>query len=119
MPDSLILRRIETRVRPELPDAPGERLPGRIRETLGLELHAVKVVKVFTISGLTEENCRLLLDRAVLHDPVLQEAAPVPFAMGADWVAEVGFRPGVTDNEGRTAEETVTLLFPELRDRIR
>lgn len=38
--------------------------------------------------------------------------SPLPLAgEGADWIIEVGFRPGVTDNEGRTARDTAALVL--------
>ncbi|MDR2051335.1 MAG: phosphoribosylformylglycinamidine synthase [Deltaproteobacteria bacterium] len=114
-----MLRRIEARVRPGLADVLGRRLAERIGFTLGLPLRDARIVKVFTLAGLEEKHCRLLLERAVLHDPVLQEASLLPYRLGADWVAEVAYRPGVTDNEGRTAQETVSLVFPELSGQIR
>jgi phosphoribosylformylglycinamidine synthase len=114
-----MLRRIETRVRPGLADVLGRRLAERVGFTPGLTLRDARIVKVFTLEGLEEKHCRLLLARAVLHDPVLQEASLLPYRLGADWVAEVSYRPGVTDNEGRTAQETLSLVFPELAGQIR
>ena len=44
----------------------------------------------------------------VFIDPVLQRAyAGTPALFDADWVIEVGFKPGVTDNVGRTAREVI------------
>ena len=38
---------------------------------------------------------------------MLHEVSLSPLARDFDWIIEVGFRPGVTDNEGRTARETL------------
>jgi phosphoribosylformylglycinamidine synthase len=108
---------LEVRTRPEL-DSQGRGLAVKIGESLGITLDEIRVVKVFTVSGLDEACAGRVLNEAVLHDPVLQEASYAPFSLGADWVLEVGFRPGVTDNEGRTARETVLLLFPSLADQV-
>ena len=44
----------------------------------------------------------------VFIDPVLQQAsAGRAVLFDADWVIEVGFKPGVTDNVGRTAREVI------------
>ena len=44
----------------------------------------------------------------VFQDPVIQDAAiDEPLKIPFDWLIEVGFRPGVTDNVGRTAREAV------------
>ncbi len=41
-------------------------------------------------------------------DPVLQEGfVRTPVLFDADWVIEIGFKPGVTDNVGRTAREVI------------
>lgn len=36
-----------------------------------------------------------------------------------DWFVEVGFRPGVTDNEARTARDTAALVLNVPRDSVR
>jgi phosphoribosylformylglycinamidine synthase len=44
----------------------------------------------------------------VFVDPVIQEATiDEPISLPFDWLVEVGYRPGVTDNVGRTARESV------------
>ncbi len=49
-----------------------------------------------------------------LSDPVIQEfSINQPLAKNFDWLIEVGFRPGVTDNVGKTAREAITLLLGE------
>ena len=49
-----------------------------------------------------------------LSDPVIQEfSINRPLAKNFDWLIEVGFRPGVTDNVGKTAREAITLLLGE------
>ncbi|MDR1359572.1 MAG: phosphoribosylformylglycinamidine synthase [Deltaproteobacteria bacterium] len=110
MPACLLVR-----PRPHLPDVAGQSLVRRVRSFLGLELAKARLVKVFTVEGLSPEELRLAVDRAALHDPVLQEASLKPFASEADWILEIGFKPGVTDNEGRTARDTLALVLE--RDR--
>ena len=111
-----MLQSIEVRLRPELDDCVGQRLADGIRAALGFAVDSVRVVKVFTVEGLAQTELRRAVDEAALHDPVLQEAGIVPFASDADWVLEVGFRPGVTDNEGRTARDTLALVLGRGRD---
>ncbi len=113
-----MLRRIEVRVRPELDDSFGHSLVGKVRDSLGIQLGDARRVKVFTVSGLDGNQCLELVKHSVLHDSVLQDAALQPYNLGADWVVEVGYRPGVTDNEARTARETVAMVFPELKGKI-
>ncbi len=111
-----MLQSIEVRLRPELDDCVGQRLTNGIRAALGFTVDSVRVVKVFTVEGLGQAELRQAVDEAALHDPVLQEASLSAFASDADWVLEVGFRPGVTDNEGRTARDTLALVLGRKRD---
>ncbi|MGE4298260.1 MAG: AIR synthase-related protein [Desulfovibrionaceae bacterium] len=104
-----MLQRVEVAVRPDLPDMAGRRVAGSIKTNLGLDA-AVRVTKIFTCDGLSAAQIDLLLERAALHDPVLHTASLAPAPADFDWALEVGFRPGVTDNEGRTARESVLLV---------
>jgi phosphoribosylformylglycinamidine synthase len=92
-------------------DVVGEKVARKIRSELGMDVRDVRVVSVFTLEGLTQEQVDLAIERAALHDPVLHEVALVPLARDFDWILEVGFRPGVTDNEGRTARETLGVVL--------
>ena len=111
-----MLRRFEVGLLPHVRDVVGERVARKMKSELGISVDAVRLVRVYTVEGLAPE----LLDRVAqsqsLHDPVLHVIADQPLARDFDWVIEVGFRPGVTDNEGRTARETLALalgLSPE------
>jgi len=87
----------------------------RIREDLSPAVEAIRTVKVYLID--TELGAEYLAAAAAgpFSDPVIQMAsldrplAPA-LAFDWDWLVEVGFRPGVTDNEGRTAREALELL---------
>ncbi len=113
-----MLYRIEAGVSASLDDTGGRNVKARILSDLDLEPEAVRLVKVFTLDGLDEDQARALLDQAVLHDPVLQEASLSPLPCDADWIVEVGFRPGVTDNEGRTARDTAALVLGIARESL-
>lgn len=106
-----MLRRLEIRVRPNLDDSVGHNVARTIGDSLGLAVESVSTRRVFTVSGVTEEGIKTLLDGGLLHDPVLQEISLEAAPTDADWVIEVGFRPGVTDNEGRTARDTLALAL--------
>ena len=111
-----MLHSIEVRLRSQLDDCVGRRLADNVRAALGLVVDSARVVKVFTVEGLDRTGLQRAVDEAALHDPVLQEASLRPFDSDADWVLEVGFRPGVTDNEGRTARDTLALVLGRKRD---
>jgi len=106
-----MIRRIEVALQPRLPDVMGRKVATKIKEFLGYDLRAVRLIRCFAIEGLDEAQMAALIDQAALHDPVLQRASQEPLAEGFDWIVEVGFRPGVTDNEGRTAAATVDLVL--------
>jgi phosphoribosylformylglycinamidine synthase len=92
-------------------DVLGERVARKIKSELGMDVRDVRIVNVFTLEGATREQVDLVLERAALHDPVLHEVSLKPLARDFDWIIEVGFRPGVTDNEGRTARETMGVVL--------
>lgn len=109
-----MLYRLEAGPRPGLEDVLGRKLAMRIHAALGLTVGELRLVKVFTASGLDEEQMLRLLTEGVWHDPILQRAALgtlAPLTPLPDWYIEVGFRPGVTDNEGRTARDTAALVL--------
>jgi phosphoribosylformylglycinamidine synthase subunit PurSL len=110
-----MIRRVEVGPRPGLPDVMGRKTAGSVKNFLGLDVSSVRCIKVFTLEGLDGTQFERLLEAGVLHDPVLQEASLEPLAPiyqePFDWALEVGFRPGVTDNEGRTAMEAVALVL--------
>lgn len=106
-----MLFRVEVACKPHVMDVMGRRAALRITHELGVPVEDATVVKVYTISGLAREEVETIIGAAALHDPVSHVAATEPLAKGFDWIVEVGLRPGVTDNEGRTAKETLALVL--------
>ncbi|MFH0821141.1 MAG: phosphoribosylformylglycinamidine synthase, partial [Pseudomonadota bacterium] len=99
---------IETALRLDLPDPAGSKLKRRIASDLGLKVDGIRVSDMFVIDReLTEADLELLVSE-VFRDPVIQDAAvDQPMNIPFDRLIEVGYRPGVTDNVGRTAREAV------------
>lgn len=106
-----MLFRLEAAVFPHLDDTPGRKTARALEEALKLRTAGVRQTKVFTLDGFSAEQAQILLDADALHDPVLQAASLAPLPSVADWIVEVGARPGVTDNEGRTARDTAALVL--------
>ena len=104
--------RIEVDIKPELPDPRGNRIRNRIKEDLGLPVSSARVIEVYFIDKpLADhqlEKCRLEL----FTDPVTQHSSvgPLP-GKSFDWMIEIGFLPGVTDNVGNTSREAVADLL--------
>ena len=95
--------RIEIGLKRNVPDARGRGAAARAKSALRLR---VKSIQTRTIYQLDARLSRAQLEavREAFTDPVIEIAAigrlrPPPF----DWLIEVGFKPGVTDNVGRTA----------------
>ncbi len=106
-----MLTRIEVALRPDVVDVQGNNVAAKIKKELHLHVDRVRLIKVYTVAGLSEAQIQTTLDRGALHDPVLHQAGTSPAAADFDWLIEVGFRPGVTDNEGKTARETLRTVL--------
>ncbi len=110
--------RIEIGVKAGIRGALGEKIRRRIIEHLGIHVDAVQTIEVYTIdsgltgvAALTEAELRAAAS-GPFSDPIIQEfAINRPLAGRFDWLIEVGFRPGVTDNVGKTAREALGLLW--------
>ncbi len=102
--------RIEIGLKPPMRDALGERLKRRIREDLNLEVQSVSIISVYTVDAdLSPEQLEMVAS-GPFSDPITQAyAIDRPLARSFDWLIEVGFRPGVTDNVGKTAREAIEL----------
>ena len=108
-----MLLRFEVGLKPHVRDVVGGRVARKIKSELGLDLASVGIVRVYTVEGLDQAQAQAVLSAGALHDPVLHDISlsPLMKAQGLDWALEVGFRPGVTDNEARTARETIALVL--------
>lgn len=107
--------RIEVGLKSSLRDSHGETVCRRINTDLHLPVDAVRTVKVFTVDAEVTEADMARAATGPFCDPVIQEYAMGGLALKQslpfDWLIEVGFRPGVTDNEGRTAAQALGLLW--------
>ncbi len=104
--------RIEIGFKEGIRDALGEKIRRRIIEHLHISVDSVKTIEVHTIEGnLTEKELNMAA-AGPLSDPIIQNfSINSGLADGFDWLIEVGFRPGVTDNVGKTAREAIGLLL--------
>ncbi|NJC87324.1 MAG: phosphoribosylformylglycinamidine synthase, partial [Desulfuromonas sp.] len=92
-------------------DARGERVKREIREHLGIVLESVRTIDVYTVDAKLSDDEVVLAANGPFCDPVIQEVAVNrPLARDFDVLIEVGYRPGVTDNVGRTAREAIQYL---------
>ena len=91
----------------DLKDAVGLSWKRRIKTDLGISLDDVKVLKVylFDCRNVTQQNI-VSFATEVLADPiteVFETREILADNYDFDWIVEVGYLPGVTDNEGKTA----------------
>jgi phosphoribosylformylglycinamidine synthase subunit PurSL len=93
-------------------DALGEKIKRRIIDHLGIRVDEVKTIEIYTIDASLSRDELEKIAAGPLSDPIIQhyEIDRGP-SSGFDWMIEVGFKPGVTDNVGKTAREAIGLLL--------
>jgi len=100
--------RIVVGLKKNVRDARGERVRREIREHLGIELQSVQTIDVYTVDAQLSEGEVAAAAAGPFSDPVIQDyTINQPLAHDFDVLVEVGYRPGVTDNVGRTAREAI------------
>ncbi len=103
--------RIEVALKSGLRDSRGERIKKEIEHLLQLKVAEVKSIDVYTVDADLSETELAAAASGPFSDPVIQNwSIDAPLAKGFAYAVEVGFRPGVTDNTGRTAREAVEYL---------
>jgi phosphoribosylformylglycinamidine synthase len=104
--------RVEIGLKPSIRDARGEKIKRRVIDDLNISVGSVCTIDVYTVDAdLTSEEIERIATGPLL-DPIIQEySIGRPLARGFDWAIEVGYKPGVTDNVGRTARESVEILL--------
>jgi len=103
--------RIEVSLKAGIRDARGERIKREIEHFLHLPVTAVSTIDVYTVDADLTANELQNIAAGPFSDPVIQTwCIDSTAASDFDFAVEVGFRPGVTDNVGRTAREAVEYL---------
>ncbi len=108
--ESHMAHRIEIGLKDSLRDPRGEKIKLRIRSDLRLSVDRVRTVDVYVVDAdLTKAEIGAVAT-GPFYDPISQMyAIDQALLSDFDWFIEVGFKPGVTDNVGRTATEAVEL----------
>ena len=103
-----MVNRIVIGTKPGVKDARGDGAVGSIRTFLGLAVDAARTRTVYKIHApLSAAEVEMV--REELTDPVIELSAVGRLEADApfDWLLTTGFRPGVTDNVGRTAKTAI------------
>ncbi|MDA8162520.1 MAG: AIR synthase-related protein [Desulfobacteraceae bacterium] len=108
--------RIEVALLVHLKDALGAKVAKKAREDLRLKVGSVRTIKAYLIDCELAPDELVTAARGLFSDPVVNVVSidsPLSRSLDFnwDWLVEVGFKPGVTDNEGRTAKEALELLL--------
>lgn len=103
-----MIYRIEVGFKRDIPDGPGGRVLKRIAQETGVTLRDVRILSTYLISSDIDKQSLARMVRETFYDPVVQEISiDYPLREDADWWIEVGFKPGVTDNVGKTARQVI------------
>jgi len=104
--------RIEVGFKTSVKDAWGEKIKRRIWDDLHYRVDKVSGIDVYTLDmDLSPDELKRIAE-GPLVDPIIQKyKIDGPLAQDFDWITEVGFKPGVTDNVGRTAREAIELVL--------
>ena len=100
-------------------DALGEKIRAKIISDLDIgTINSVRSSAVYVFNGPLFPADLVALAEGPLSDPIVQDyTINRTFCESFDWMVEVGFLPGVTDNAGRTAKEAAVIAlgrtFPE------
>ena len=103
--------RIEVAPRREWHDARGEKTKKQISDFLNIQVDSVRTRDVYTVSAdITAAEAARIAE--YLTNPVLQVSRVGGSALtstdnGCRFLVVVGYKPGVTDNVGRTAREAI------------
>jgi phosphoribosylformylglycinamidine synthase subunit PurSL len=104
--------RVEVGFKPEVRDAHGCKVLTRLREELKLDVRDVTTIDVYIVDmALSPEEIQLLATGPYCDAVTQMFSVSTPLATNFDWIAEVGYKPGVTDNAGRTALEAASLCL--------
>ncbi|HYB20151.1 MAG TPA: phosphoribosylformylglycinamidine synthase subunit PurS, partial [Thermodesulfobacteriota bacterium] len=104
--------RVEIGLKPNIRDARGEKIKRRIIDDLKIAVDSVRTVDVYTVDADLSAGEIEKVAAGPFLDPIIQDySIGKPLKQDFNWAMEVGYKPGVTDNVGRTAREAVELLL--------
>ena len=105
---ALPVHRIEVAMKSGFADPAGESVRRCLGEDLDIRVADVRTVDVYSVhANLTTEELERVRTE-LFTDPIVQNSTlDSPLASNFDFLIEVGFRPGVTDNVGKSSTEGI------------
>ena len=99
-----MIYRIEIGLKDGVPDARGRGVIHRAAGALKMAIAECRTRDVYKVVADIDDATASVIQKT-FADPVVAESAMgrLPAPATFDWMLEVGFKPGVTDNVGRTA----------------
>ncbi len=103
-----MLQRIEVAQKSPATDSPAQRMLRAVREDLHLPAESAALIRVYTLEMQLNPEELERLGAELFSDPITEIfSVGQPLARDFDWLIEVGYKPGVTDNVGRSARAGV------------
>lgn len=100
--------------RPHLPDVRGHAVKHAMHDAMHLAVEEVRTAAVYTVHAprtpeALEEARQYLFTDAVVQESYWARRPPGDY----DWIVQIGFLPGITDNVGRTATEALEDIYAQ------
>ncbi len=122
--------RIEVGLKENQKDVFGEKLKKKIFQNLKISVEKVRYIRVYLVEGEFSKEILEKFAYSALSDPVIEEFSIVEKNSlknslflkknsSFDWIIEISYLPGVTDNEGKTAEEALGYLIGRALDPLK
>ena len=116
------LNRIEVKLKSQFNDPHGNKIKAALAEDLKLTVEDVRTIKAFTLNLKEDENTCTSIAQELFCDPVVEDfslnAPLTEDTLDFDWLFEIGFKPGVTDNVGRSSCEGIRDILKRKLDRF-
>ena len=104
--------RIEIGLKDSVPDARGKSVIHQAKNSLGIDLNQCKTRDIYKIfANISSDDAKKIKES--FADKVIAESAlgRLPYNESFNWCLEISFKPGVTDNVGRTARGALADLI--------
>lgn len=103
-------RFLEIALKPDQHDFRGDRIRKNVATFLQVTLPEVTVRKLYAFDVAMSDDEWIRVSHE-FTDPVIEYAVDTHSDDSFDFIVKIGFNPGVTDNEGRTAKELTSIIL--------